>query len=274
MNLGMFDRKEFVAFVLGNLSRRFPEAMILQLDSDFSWELVFSEDKKLRVYLGNVWEDYNKSKDIRTVLAFLDAQESMYHRLSQKGQSREFVLERVYPYIRTVNFMQRSQMMTGGHGVFIYKVISEELVMLFAEDNADYLFFITKNCGISLTDDELIIKAILNLKGLGWTKPNDSFVSRLGSRIFVWEDYERPYQAQFLLYDWAREYLGRAYFIAYPSNYVTVVYIPVNLDVVEDLIADDLLYFKSYVLYLYNKSERKLSHMIHQVFDGEVSIIG
>ena len=270
----MLDRDAFIYFILTEIKKVTPGVEFQQLENDFLYKLTYRElpeGCKVTMDLINVWNNYQRTGSLNTLREFISAHLTGYkHFMNEAFKGRKIDLEIVFPIIRGRENVKK--LIEDGRAM--YEDLSQEILMLYAENFADSISYVPQNLPEGYKYEKVKEKAFDNLKKQGWCEPIE-VVNQNAGNIMLFANDKMPYQGQFFLKEMRDKHLGQIIFISFPSRDFTVVFKP---DIVQlnnkDVLADNLDIVNNITEELFMKQPGPTSNVIHKMTsDGLFTLV-
>lgn len=271
----ILTRERFIDACIDNLKKLMPTAVITQEEDDFHWKIDSGDGKIMGMYLSNIWENYSRTKDLKTVTHFIEMQVDIMN----LGKDSKSILnmDNVYPVLRTKDFSPgKGVKMKDGKDASLNDIkedFTDALSIFYVQDHPQFVSFVVESMlENGETTEQLSDKAFENLKKQGWKQPIESMKVHNSCTIHVFESGD-SYQCQFMVKDMYQPHLGEHFYFAVPTREIAVVMQwhekPENLPqpVALGLIAT----FKKMAVDIYNGQANPLSHVMHRVKPGDIA---
>lgn len=275
------NQGDFIAFMVNHLEGLFGASSIKKID-EMTYEVADidgDKDSSMQVYLGNVWNNYERTQDINTGLEFLNAQAKV---IKQKASivNDGVDLTRIYPVLRVVDFgleLSEKQKAMGSTAHMVSDDFSKELKIVYAQDNDAFVSFVMcKQLEDGLTEDILSEKAFENLKAQGWIEADEIIDVGDIARVHIFHESDKQYQGQFMVRDLYEKHLGKYFHFALPTRETAVALeFKVNPDEYMQVCLELDKRLKLMALDMYGSLPNPLSHVIHRMRAGDgVAVLG
>lgn len=275
------NQADFLAFMVNHLEGLFGAGSVKKID-EMNYNVSLADDEEgssMQVYLGNVWNNYERTQDINTGLEFLNAQAKV---IKQKNSivNDGVDLSRVYPVLRAIEFgneLSEKQKAIGSTAHMVSDEFSENLKIVYAQDNDAFVSFVmSKQLEDGLTEDILSEKAFENLKAQGWIEADEVIDVGDIARVHIFHESDKQFQGQFMMRELYEKHLGQYFHFALPTRETAVVLeFKVNPDEYLQACVELDKRLKIMSLDMFHSLPNPLSHVIHRMRAGDgVAVLG
>lgn len=271
--MALLTQQEFVDFILNEMKTIAPNYEFVKED-DLNYEVKAAGEKgaKLKIFLGNIWENYQRTNDINVTKEFLDVQVNLFKQIDT--DIKDIDLDTVYPVLRGVGFGSRK--FDEKDAGMVFDEFSKDLEVLYVEDSPTHVSFVTKSrIPDGMTEEQLTDRAFENLKKQGWVEPVEKLDIGDYATLYFFDENNKQYHGQFLVSEMYKEHLGDYFQFVLPTR-TTAVVIAFKKDPDDFLpIATQLsVKLKMTGVNMYNDLPNPLSHVIHRMSEEGVKVLG
>jgi hypothetical protein len=185
----------------------------------------------------------------------------------------------VFPVIRNRECLEQLQ---DGDGLLNVPNVQwiGDLHLLFVEDRDIALVYLTEGMlkdfqtidYRDVSDAQKLAEA--NLRRRGWHREAQKVNFPIGKWTYLFES-KIPHQGQFFVREWVEEYIGRRFYLTFPTYYNTVVQTTSTQHALNNVQSDELhlALLRDFTSELYNHSHKPLSKKIFLYEHGEYRVI-
>lgn len=221
----LMTREDAVSFILDNLKLAFPTAHPEPLGNE-EYKIWFTETKAdvdVSINLNETLDSFAASDDVNVLIDYLNIQVVGFKEAIETGKEwlPQPTYSNLFPIMRSIDFNPT------GEAKLLEDKLSIEYKLLYAETKSQnpQVWVTQENLKPGYDHDKVVDKAFANLKARGWVKHKKKALAP-GSKVFIFDHDEHPYQAQFLIKEWTDKHLGKKFYFTTPSDKVTLVMVP------------------------------------------------
>lgn len=258
------SQHDFIDFMLNHMQLVVPGVTHAKVD-DLTYEFSLDEDKKVQIYLGNAWDNYQRTGDINTATHFLNTQAKVFKMM--RGELGDVDLSCVFPVIRNKGFANGAEVKAEEAGlddVMVRDELSVTFDVVYVEDAPGFVVFVTKNRLGEIEVEDFVDTAFENLKKQGWVEPIESLDIGDFATIHFFHEADKQYQAQFMVKELYEEHLGDYFHFAFPTrDDAIVMQFHKNPDEHLEMAGELAIRFKTTAVNMYQTLPNPLSHVLH-----------
>lgn len=270
----MLTREAVIDLILDNLKEKAPEAIVKQAQDDFHYEVDLGTGAAMHLYLGNAWDNYQRSKNPQVLVDFIDVQIELFAYMNKLDKGGVDV-DKVFPVLRQASFDVSAGVKDKVEDKSVLKdAFSSELSVLYVQDHPKFVsFLVEKQLPENYTSDMMVEKAFENLKEQGWVEPVHTIPLGLAT-VYFFHESDKQYQAQFMVKEMYEPHLSDYFLLALPTRDISIVVAfhdepDAHLEESKEIART----LQMQAFQMFRNEQNPLTPKLHRVTDGDIKLL-